>query len=190
MCGIPKSSCNVANTIKNYVETIILNEMKYAFKKMAIVAVGICTIASFSSCKSNESMYKKAYEKAQAQAQTEQQTQVKVDNPAPVQVTPVTPVTPAKPVDTSDTRSEKVVVVSGTGLKAFSVICGSFSLKTNAEGLQNTLKSKGYSAQIVLNEARKLYRVVASTFDDKASAVSSRDQLRATYPDAWLLYNK
>ena len=89
--------------------------MKYAFKKMAIVAVGICTIASFSSCKSNESMYKKAYEKAQAQAQTEQQTQVKVDNPAPVQVTPVTPVTPAKPVDTSDTRSEKVVVVSGTG---------------------------------------------------------------------------
>jgi len=34
-----------------------------------------------------------------------------------------------------------------------------------------------------------MYRVVASTFDSKADAVQSRDQLRANYPDAWLLYN-
>jgi hypothetical protein len=35
-----------------------------------------------------------------------------------------------------------------------------------------------------------MYRVVASTFSDKASAVRSRNDLRATYPDAWLLYNQ
>jgi hypothetical protein len=33
-----------------------------------------------------------------------------------------------------------------------------------------------------------MFRVIAATFDDKAAAVASRDKLRATYPDAWLLY--
>ena len=41
----------------------------------------------------------------------------------------------------------------------------------------------------VKNEEKNMFRVVASTFADKASAVSSRDQIRASYPDAWLLYN-
>ncbi|MBF1435991.1 MAG: SPOR domain-containing protein, partial [Prevotella micans] len=31
------------------------------------------------------------------------------------------------------------------------------------------------------------YRVIASTFDSKASAAQSRDQLRSQYADAWLL---
>ena len=35
-----------------------------------------------------------------------------------------------------------------------------------------------------------MYRVVATTFASKADAVNSRNQLRATYPDAWLLFNK
>jgi cell division protein FtsN len=59
----------------------------------------------------------------------------------------------------------------------------------NAEGLQQRLKNAGYSAQIVKNTDRNMYRVIASTFDDKVSAVQSRDQLRNSYPDAWLLYN-
>ena len=33
-----------------------------------------------------------------------------------------------------------------------------------------------------------MYRVVASTYSDKGSAVRSRDSLRNTYPDAWLLF--
>ena len=65
------------------------------------------------------------------------------------------------------------------------------SLKANAEGLANTLKSAGYEAQIVFNSARNMYRVVASTFADKSGAVKSRNQLRAgKYPDAWLLLKK
>jgi hypothetical protein len=36
-----------------------------------------------------------------------------------------------------------------------------------------------------------MYRVVASTYDDKASAVRSRNDFKAgKYPDAWLLYNQ
>ncbi|HAE24009.1 MAG TPA: cell division protein, partial [Prevotellaceae bacterium] len=47
---------------------------------------------------------------------------------------------------------------------------------------------KGYSAQVAQNPETGMYRVIASSFDDRASAVQSRDQLRGTYPDAWLLY--
>jgi len=86
-------------------------------------------------------------------------------------------------------RQEKVSVVNGNGLRNFSVVVGSFSVIANAEGLQQRLKNAGYAAQIVKNEERNMYRVVASTSDDKATAVASRDQLRAAYPDAWLLYN-
>ena len=99
--------------------------------------------------------------------------------------------------DHSDVRtiSGGVSVVSGTGLQAYSVVVGSFSTQANAEGLQATLKSQGYNAQVVktnetINGITGWFRVIASTFADKASAVQSRDALRATYADAWLLYNK
>ena len=86
-------------------------------------------------------------------------------------------------------------MLSGAGLKAYSVVVGSFSVQANAEGLVNTLKGRGYAAQLVktnetINGITGWYRVVASTFADKASAVQSRDQLRDSYSDAWLLYNK
>ena len=87
-------------------------------------------------------------------------------------------------------RTEDVTVVSGSGLSAFSVVVGSFGLKANAEGLQRTLKAAGYGAQVAYNSARNMYRVIASTHADKASAVASRNQFRAKYPDAWLLYKK
>ena len=46
------------------------------------------------------------------------------------------------------------------------------------------------SEDVSLTE-RNMYRVVASTFADKAAAVKSRNQLRAgKYPDAWLLLKK
>lgn len=86
-------------------------------------------------------------------------------------------------------RHENVAVVSGNGLKAFSVVVGSFSIKANADGLQSRLKSAGYDAQVVYNGSNRMYRVVASSFNDKASAVQSRNQLRSSYHDAWLLAN-
>ena len=72
------------------------------------------------------------------------------------------------------------------------VVVGSFSLKANAEGLQQTLRNSGYDAQIVLNSAVSpaMYRVVATTFDSKVDAASSRDALQDKYPGAWLLYAK
>ena len=146
---------------------------------------------------SKESAYKKAYEKAKAQEQ--EQTPV-VEQPAETAVvTPLTPATPATQttvsnVDNATVRSESVTVVSGEGLQAFSVVVGSYSLKANAEGVQSTLKAGGYNAQIVYNSAINMYRVVASTFNDKGQAVQSRDAIRGSQynpkGDAWLLFKK
>lgn len=159
---------------------------------LATLAMALFVAMGLSSCKSKESLYKKAYEKAQAQTPTtpvsEQPSTVNVTPVAPAATTTTTTTTPTE--DNVRVQQESVQVVDGAGLKAYSVVCGSFSLKANAQGLQKTLKDKGYQAQIVLNPERKLYRVVASTHDTKSDAISTRNQLRATYPDAWLLYKK
>ena len=63
-------------------------------------------------------------------------------------------------------------------------------VQANAEGLQGTLRSQGYDAQVAYNSANQMYRVVAATFDAKQDAVRSRNELRSQYPDAWLLYNQ
>lgn len=157
-------------------------------KKLSVLSLGLCIVLALASCKSKESMYKKAYEKAQAQ---------EVQQPATTEpvVTPLETTTPSEStnteVDNASVRQENVSLVTGSGLQNFSVVVGSFSLKANAEGLYNTLKNSGYDAQIVFNSERNMYRVVASTFVDKAGAVKSRNELRASkYPDAWLLFKK
>lgn len=157
-------------------------------KKLSVLSLGLCVVLALASCKSKESMYKKAYEKAQAQ---EEQT---TPAPEPV-VTPLQTTTPSESTNTevanATVRQESVDLIAGSGLQNYSVVVGSFSLKANAEGLYNTLKSAGYDSQIVFNGERKMYRVVASTFSDKGSAVKSRNDLRAgKYPDAWLLFKK
>ena len=162
-------------------------------KKIMILCAGFCAVMAFTSCKSSESAYKKAYEKARAQ-DVAQQGPGYNDNDAPV-VTPITtaPATQTTVVDNYDNvavRQENLTVVSGSGLKNFSVVVGSFSMKANAEGLQQTLRSAGYDAQIAYNADRNMYRVIASTFENKGDAVQSRDQFRSKYPDAWLLFNQ
>ncbi len=163
-------------------------------KKYMVLCAGLCAAMAMTSCKSSESAYKKAYEQAKAQeSQQASQGPIASETPVvtPLETKPATQTTVMDNVDNATYRTENVTVVSGAGLQAYSVVVGSFSLKANAEGLQNTLKSAGYDAQIALNSERGMYRVIASTFSDKASAVQSRNQFRAgNYPDAWLLYKK
>ncbi|MBF1645488.1 MAG: SPOR domain-containing protein [Prevotella sp.] len=162
-------------------------------KKIMVLGAAMCVALSFTGCKSSESAYKKAYEKAKAQEQTSTDNDDNMRQDAPV-VAPVEtvqqPVNQAPVVDNYDNepvRRENVSVVNGAGLKAYSVVVGSFGVKANAEGLQQRLQNAGYSAQVAFNSGNNMYRVVAATFDSKAAAVQSRNQLRATYADAWLL---
>ena len=172
-------------------------------KKYMVLCAGICVAMAFTSCKSSESAYKQAYLKAkqqeeiQQQQQQQEQQQQSVVQPQQEETTVVVPLeekpaTETQVVDNSDNikvTQEKVSLVNGDGLKNFSVVVGSFSLAANAEGLQQHLKDAGYNAQIVKNEERNMYRVVATTFDTKEEAAASRNDLQSKYAGAWLLYN-
>ena len=159
-------------------------------KKYMFVCAGLAVALAFTSCKSSESAYRKAYEKAK-QYDTAQQAPQQEETAvvAPVETKAANETRVVDNLDNVSVRQENVSLISGTGLKQFSVVVGSFSVRANADGLQQRLRDAGYDAQIVKNESNNMFRVVASTFSDKLGAVNSRDQLRATYPDAWLLYN-
>lgn len=164
-------------------------------KQYFLLGLTLCAAMVFTGCKSKDSAYREAYERAKAQEQqattdvTNQQTTTVV---APVQTQQTTTT-----VDHSDVRTIPggITVVAGANLKAYSVVVGSFVNQTNAVGLMNTLNGRGYNATVVkTNETIKgqtgWFRVIASSFDYKDQAAQSRDELKASYPGAWLLYNK
>ncbi|MBO4986055.1 MAG: SPOR domain-containing protein [Bacteroides sp.] len=162
-------------------------------RKLTVFGLGLCLVLGVSSCKTSESAYKKAYEKAKQQELAEPQVTAPAQEVVPVAAAPAEP----KVVETASAgvRQEKVTVVSGNGaLSDFSVVAGSFGLKANAENLKNFLDSEGYSAVVVFNAEATMYRVIVSTFADRASAAAARDAFKAKYParkdfqGAWLLY--
>ena len=111
-------------------------------KKLVVLGMGLCMALAFTSCKSSESAYKKAYEKAKQQEMAEAPVAEEAPVAAPVVAAPVA-VAPAAPVEVGTVREEKVQLVSGNGLKAFSVVCGSFGVKANADGLKSRLEADG-----------------------------------------------
>ena len=161
-------------------------------KKYMVLCAGLSLAMVFASCgKSSESAYKKAYEKAKAQ-QTEQPAATQV---TPVQTTQNVSVTPVDNTDYSNVavRTENVTVVTGNPLKSYSVVIGAYSIKANADRTCDFIAAKGYQPQIVMNQERGLYRVVAFTSDSKAEAARTRDvvkNLRSDFAEAWLLYQK
>ena len=145
----------------------------------------------FASCKSKESAYKQAYEKAKAQ----ETTQVQVN--APMQVTPVEVAPVEENYDATPVRQEQVDAVSVNGdLKAYSVVCGSFSLQANAQNLKEYLVGEGYAAGIVKNVQKNMFRVIIGSYDTKAEAAKAREAFKLKYPSradfqgSWILLNK
>ena len=162
-------------------------------KKLVVLGMGLCMALAFTSCKSSESAYKKAYEKAKQQEMAEAPV-AEETVAAPVVAAPVA-VAPAAPVEVGTVREEKVQLVSGNGLKAFSVVCGSFGVKANADGLKSRLEADGYNALVVSN-GQGMYRVIVASYDDRVQAAQARDNFKAKYSNnaefqkSWLLYAK
>ena len=160
-------------------------------KKLMVLGMGLCIALAFTSCKSKESAYKKAYEKAKQQELAEA--------PAADEAVVETPVVTA-PVEIGTIREEKVQLVSGDGLKAYSVVCGSFGVKANADGLKARLDGDGYNAKVVFNaeanNGQGMYRVIVASYDDRMQAAQARDSFKAKYYNnadfqkSWLLYAK
>ena len=162
-------------------------------KKIVVLGMGLCVALAFSSCKSSESAYKKAYEKAKQQELADASA-ANTTTEAPAEV--VTPVetAPVAPVSSAPVREEKVELVSGSGLKAYSVVCGSFGVKSNAEGLKSQTDNEAYNAKVVYNAQNNMYRVIVESYDTHEEAARARDAFKAKYPNrkdfqgAWLLY--
>jgi cell division protein FtsN len=160
-------------------------------KKIFLFAMCASVLVAFSSCRSSESAYKKAYEKAKLQEQAQKKTEA---TPVSGATAPVA-VEQAKDEPTN-VRQERVTVVSGDDLlKDYNVVAGSFGLKANAEGLKDYLVKEGYDqAAVAFNSSNAMYRVIVSTYPDYSSAAQARNAFKAKYPKrkdfqgAWLLY--
>lgn len=165
-------------------------------KKTVLFGTAAIIALAMSSCKSGESAYKKAYEKSQAQEAAAKPAEKPAETTAPVAVTPVETTTTTETTATAtpdysnvSVRTEDVSLVSGSGLKAYSVVVGSFGIETNATNLQNKLKEQGYDAQVA-KSTENMYRVIISTHNEKAAAAQMRDKVISQYQGAWLLYKK
>ena len=168
-------------------------------KKYTLFCAALCAAMLFTGCKSSESAYKQAYLKAKQQEELQQKQEAEAQAAknennvvVPMEERPVTQTQVFDNADNVPVRQETVSIIAGAGLKNFSVVVGSFSLKANAQGLQQTLNAQGYNAQIVVNNqvSPAMYRVVAATFATKGEAAASRNALQEKYPGAWLLYAK
>lgn len=161
-------------------------------RKIFVIALAISSVFAVSSCKSSkESAYKNAYEEARMAEGQGQQSEA-------VEIAPVASSTVKNVAEDTTYRTEKVILASGneSSLKDFSVVCGSYSTKENAEKLRNQLVGEGYSAIVVQNPETGMFRVICASFDTKEAAAASRAQFKASHPNnsdfqkAWLLYNK
>lgn len=161
-------------------------------KKIVVIALAISSVLAVSSCKSSkDSAYKDAYEQARMAEGQGQQSDA-------IEIAPVASSTVKDVAEDTTYRTEKVVLASGNegALKSFSVVCGSFSTKENADKVRTSLLDEGYSAIVVQNPETGMYRVVCASFDTKEEAAASRAKFKAAHPNnsdfqkAWLLYNK
>jgi len=165
-------------------------------KKLFVLGAALTVVFAMTSWKSKESAYKKAYDKAQAAQYNNQAVTTTPANTAvattPVQTTTPTTVTPVQDYSNVPVRVEQVKLVSGTTLKAYSVVVASMSVPANATQLAKKLESDGYKPSIVQATVNgtEFFRVVATTFDTKAEAAASRAKLESQFQGAWLLYQK
>lgn len=56
-------------------------------------------------------------------------------------------------------------------MKDYSVVCGSFGLKVNVEGLKDFLDKEGYNVIIVFNVEIVMYCVIVNIFVDRVFVV-------------------
>ncbi|MDO4695340.1 SPOR domain-containing protein [Porphyromonas sp.] len=142
-------------------------------KRVLLLVSAVALVAGMTSCKPKQSAYRAAYERAKQQEVAQSATSQDE----------------VMPVATEATRSERVQAAQGEDankLRTFSVVIGSFQNITNAKSLKERMVAQGYHAFLAQNE-KGMYRVILSSFDNKADAVKSRDAIRSLFSDAWIL---
>lgn len=143
-----------------------MKKFHYALVLVTILLIGV-------SCKPKQSAYKQVYEAAK-----EREMQQTASQPTAV----VKDASPLPPVEVS-VRKEKVEPVYATdaaGLRKYSVVIASLSVKLNAESLKNRMMNEGYPVILAQNE-QGMYRVIVASYDDKSQAAAKRDEIYQSY---------
>lgn len=148
--------------------------------KLTGFCLALTLIAAFTSCKSKQSAYKSVYEAAK-------ERELEENTVTPTKTDTYTTSSPVYPVYNNDedvtqesVRTEKITPVyssDASGLKAYSVVIASLSVKPNAEALKARMEQEGYHVILAQNESG-MYRVIISSYNDKVSAVNDRNQIR------------
>lgn len=136
-----------------------------------------CTLAlllfTFGSCKPKQSEFKSAYEAAK---EREMGSEVEI-------VEEYETVSRPRPNPTTNSsesvRREKITPVSSSdasGLKAYSVVIASISMKPNADALKRKMEQAGYKTILVQND-QNMYRVIIASYDSKDQAVARRAEI-------------
>jgi len=155
-------------------------------KKNILISIFVAgCVLLMGSCKSKTSAYQQAYEKAQ-----DKTVGYPVVNDDVVVYSPPPVVNDDATVSTQSERISAVESGDMSELKRYSVIIYSFKNKTNANAAKDEMVKHGYRAILAQNE-NGMYRVVVASFDDKASAVAKRNEIKTKYAprfnDAWIL---
>lgn len=143
--------------------------------KLLGFGLALSIVVAFGSCKAKQSAYKSVYESAKERELEENKTTTSTS-------TPVYP-TYSSNADNEPVRTEKITPVyesDASGLRAYSVVIASLSVKPNAETLKSRMEEEGYRV-ILAQNAQGMYRVIIASYDDKASAVNERNQIRDKY---------
>lgn len=144
--------------------------------KLIGFGLALSLLVVFGSCKPKQSAYKSVYEAARERELEENKTS---DNSSVTK-----PAYPAYNAGADEkVRTEKITPVydsDANGLRAYSVVVASLSVKPNAEALKSKLEQEGYNIILAQNESG-MYRVIIASYDDKGSAVNQRNTIRDKY---------
>lgn len=144
--------------------------------KVAGFCFALSMIGALSSCKPKQSAYQSVYEAAK---EREMDKNIYTAPATPSTGQPVYPVYSYDPSADESVRTEKIVPVytsDAYGLKNYSVIIASLSVKPNAEALKALMEQQGYNVILAQNETG-MYRVIIGSFDDKTAAINAKNQV-------------
>lgn len=151
-------------------------------QKIALLFIAVFVAAAvFTSCKTSEANYRRAYEKAVAG----RDSLTAIENTIYGQHRRSTSTSIAiAGADTADMISARVAVTEGGGgikenLKPYNVVVGQFKQLINAKSLRERLVDAGYPMAFVVQTAEPYYYIILASYSTRTEAVKACARVRA-----------
>lgn len=74
-----------------------------------------------------------------------------------------------------------------SSLSKFNIVAGTYSILANAQGFCQSLRDKGWGAQIYFDSSNNMYRVLMVGTNDEPEAVLYRKKAQESYPASWIM---